>query len=759
MSSVDPNGARPGADSIPDGTDDLRTRMKLRLAQNKAHAERDKASRPPPAGASVSATVSTSPGVSPGVSAGVSAGVRDRPASSGVSQMVWNSVLDSLSAPSAAPAQPAEPAPAVAAQPVVVAEPVVVPGPVVVAEPVVVAQPVVVAEPVVVADPVVDAETVLVTPAVPAPVESTTSSAETGEQQAIADLFKEPAPASDFGPIVPAMPVLAPPSRAVTPPRTNPAAHVDETVIAGTAAVMTKKQAKQAAKAAKGGKGATNTLGPRPGPATMMAMQQRKKRHPIRAFLTFVLVVALLGGAAFAGWYKFLRHHAAWSNELRPAAAFVEQTVHRSFDKTVPVKVLSVPEYEVKLGLAVLDRLAGTASASGTTAASGTAGASGTAADGSAAGTTSGPDMSLLAVRAIGLIGADLQPTAVGHLVAASSPSFYSTTDHTIYRLAGDSSVFQVSLIRSMTAALLDQDLDIGTVVRGLTDAQRTGFQAMLDGVVARVVDAKFRADPATADSYTFELQTRRTEAGIVDGALPVYLAGSVTSADNGVSGYMDAPAEDPLRGLNPPLSDAPVFDPTRDPTAEPATIAGVDGGEPRVLGVAFWFEALVPVLGAGDARHAALLWNGDRSVTSLRGTQACLSSTVATATADDAAALLGLIGRWVQSRPASAGATVTAGTNIDQATVDVVVCEPTEGVVPPTASVDDLASFFVQPDTERALLQRVGELGAPLTPNTTACVIAAYRNGSIPGFTTGAADPAIVTALTNVVTFCRAGE
>ena len=724
MSSVDQNGARPGAASIPDGTDDLRTRMKLRLAQNKANAERDKALRPTPGSAPVSAPVSAS--------LGVSAGVRDRPASNGVSQMVWNSVLDSLSAPSAAPA--AGPA----AIPASIARPVEASAPAATAEsaPAVAAQPVV-AESVIVAEPVP-------TPVVPAPADSAPVASATDEQQAIADLFKEPAPATDFGPIVPTMPVLAPP-RAATPPRANPSALVDETAIAGTAAAVSKKQAKQAAKAANSGKGATSSLAPRPVPATMMALQHRKKRHPIRAFLTFVLVVALLGGAGFAGWYKFLRHRAVWSNELRPTATFVEQTVHRSFDKTVPVKVLSVPEYEVKLGLAVLDRLAGTAAASATVA------------DGTAADTTPGTDTSLLAVRAVGLIGTDLQPTAVGHLVAASSPSFYSTTDRTIYRLAGDGSVFQVSLIRSMTAALLDQDLDIGSVVRGLTDAQRAGFQAMLDGVVARVVDAKFRADPASEDSYTFELQTRRTDAGIVDGGLPVYLAGMVTSADIGVGGYTGAPAEDPLRGLAPPPSDAPVFDPTRVPTDEPTTIPGAaDGGEPRVLGVEFWFAALVPALGAGDARNAALLWTGDRSVTSLRGDQACLSSTIATATADDAGALLGLLGRWVQSRPASAGATVTAGTNAEQPSVDVLVCEPTEGVVPPTAAVDDLASFFVQPATERALLQRVGELGLQPTPTTSACVVAAYRNGSIPGFTAGAADPAIITALTNVVTFCR---
>ena len=507
-------------------------------------------------------------------------------------------------------------------------------------------------------------------------------------------------------------------------------------------------------KQGKRGKAAAAAAG-RPLPPTMLAMQQRKKRHPFRSFLTFVLVLGLLGGAGFAGWYKFLRHHAIWSNELRPTAAFVEQTVHRSFDKTVPVKLLSTPEYEVKLGLAVIDRLAGTAAAPAVDATSSAKGAA------PAAATTAGPDSSLLALRAVSLIGANSQPTEMGHLVAATSPSFYSMSDRTIYRLAGDSTVGQVSLIRSMTTALLDQDLDIASISSKLTDSQRAGFQAMLDGVVAQVVAAKFRADPSLEGNYTFELQTRRTAAGVADGMLPVYLSAVVTSTDVGVFGYAGAPADDPLRNLAAPPSDAAVFDPTRDPAAAPTTVSTTTAGATaasagRVLGVEFWFDALVPVLGAAEARSAALLWTGEHSETTSVGSRACLSSTIGTATTADGTALSALLTRWAQAMPASANAVITPGTDAAHPSVAVSVCEPTEGVVAPTAAITDLASFFTQPDTERALLARVRALGEPSTPAVNACVVAAYRNGSIPGFTAGVADPAIVTALTNVVTFCR---
>lgn len=732
MSSAGQSGARPGSDSIPDGTDDLRTRMKLRLAQNKAHAERESAARVVPI-SSPSSSFTTAPPVT--------TGLRERPTGGGVSQMVWNSVLDSLSAPStqgtASPVVPVVPAsapvdPAAAAVVAEAAAPELVMPDVVVAP----ATPVVNATPVVTATPAAQTQTQT----------QTQPQTVADEQEAIADLFKPAEAVPDFGPIVPAMPVLAPPSRNITPPRPN-APIMPEEVVAVAAAAPSKKEAKRAKSAKSDASRPGMPMSP-----TMMAMQHRKKRHPFRSFLTFVLVLGLLGGAGFAGWYKFLRHRAVWSNELRPTAAFVEQTVHRSFDKAVPVKVLSAPEYEVKLGLDVLDRIAGTA------------GASASAADSSqAAATTTGPDLSLLAVRAVGLVGADVEPTEVGRLVSASSPTFYSSADHTIYRLGGDSTVVQVSLIRSMTAALLDQDVDVSSVVSKLDDSQRAGFDAMLDGVVAQVVAAKFRADPTVEDSYAFDLQTRRTDAGIIDGMLPVYLSRVVTSADVGVFGYAGAAADDPLRNLAAPPSDAPVFDPTRDAAAKPATAVpaagtGTDAASTgRVLGVEFWFDALVPVLGAADARSAALLWTGDQSLTTLVDSRACLTSTIATATPETAATLAGLLGRWAQSIPASTNAAITPGTDAAQPSVAVSVCEPTEGVaVPPTAALDDLASFFTQPDIERALLARVGDLGLQPTPATNACVVAAYRNGSIPGFTTGAADPTIITALTNVVTFCR---
>ena len=697
MSSTGLTGARPGSEPIPDGTDDLRTRMKLRLAQNKAHAERESAARPVP----VASSFTTAPPVS--------SGVRERPTGNGVSQMVWNSVLDSISTPAAAPTSaPVAPAPRSAPRPATVE---VLPVEVLPVEAAAV-------------------EAAPVAPVLPAAVDAE-------EQEAIAELFKEPAPTPDFGPIVPAMPVLAPPSRYVPPQRTITPSVEDE--LAPVVTVPSKKEAKRAAKSAP-------VPAAKPMPATMMALHQRKKRHPIRSFLTFVLVLGLLGGAGFAGWYKFLRHSAVWPSELRPTAAFVEQTVHRSFDKTVPVKALSVPEYEVKLGLSVLDQLGATA-----TTAPAAAGSTQPAA------TTPGPDLNLLAVRAVGLIGADLQPTEVGHLVAASSPSFYSAADHTIYRLAGDGPVLQVSLLRSMTAALLDQDLGVQTVMRTLTVSQQSGFQAMLDGVVAQVVAAKFRADPSVQDSYTFDLQTRRTDAGIVDGKLPVYLSKVVTSADVGVFGFAGVKADNPLQNLAPPVSDAPVFDPTRDIAAAPAKVPGSgDSQERRVLGVEFWFDALVPALGAGDARAAALLWTGDQSVSTLADSRACLSSTIATATAADATTLSGYLGRWVQSVPASAHAVITPGTDPAQPSVALSICEPTEAVVPPVAPLDDLASFFTQPDTERALLARVSDLGGESKPAINGCVVAAYRNGSLPGFTSGAADPVMVTALKNVVTFCR---
>ena len=80
-------------------------------------------------------------------------------------------------------------------------------------------------------------------------------------------------------------------------------------------------------------------------------------------------------------------------------------------------------------------------------------------------------------------------------------------------------------------------------------------------------------------------------------------------------------------------------------------------------------------------------------------------------------------------------------------------VSDPRPGVSGPTP---DLAAFFIRPATERAVLQRVGDLGLTPTPTSNACVVAAYRNGAVPDFSSDSADPGLVAALTNVVSFCR---
>ena len=59
-----------------------------------------------------------------------------------------------------------------------------------------------------------------------------------------------------------------------------------------------------------------------------------------------MIVMSLIGGAAYAGWYYFLRKKVEWPADVQPLATFVEDTTGRTFTELVPVTVLEVPDFE-----------------------------------------------------------------------------------------------------------------------------------------------------------------------------------------------------------------------------------------------------------------------------------------------------------------------------------------------------------------------------------------------------------------------------
>ncbi|MCU1399013.1 MAG: hypothetical protein JWN62_2122 [Acidimicrobiales bacterium] len=669
--SADGTGAdsfrRPDASVLP--ADDLRERMRLRLA-NQA---------PVP---------------------------RVEPDRAGVHELVWNSVLETLSvgstlleiapppvtfqrvAPPVSDTTPVEVIPeapdAFVAQEPVAAEPFVAAA----VEPVVV-------EPVAV-EPVVVEPAIVVAPAAAAPAAPTPTLA--------------PARDGDLAPIMPLMPVLAPRSRA-TPARVVPVGDEVVAIAVGSGSKASKRK------------------GPRV-VAPHHHKQLHRHGHPVRTLFRFVLVVGLLGGAGYAGWYKFVRKQIVWAEDVRPSATFVEHAVDGHFAQTVPVVTLPAPEYEVALGVNALSRLDPTNEA-----------------------------LDLLDFRAVGLLRGAPSAASVGHLLAPSTTAFYDGRTASIYRLDGATSTFQTGLLRALTVAIVDQHVHFTRTMTTLSASQRMGYWAMIDGAAAQVVAAKRLTDPTLAAVEATDLQARLDAAGVDQGDIPWYLSGIVGAADVADARSGATSSAGLLTGLVPPRNDAVFFDPAQSSgplVPAPAAPSVPPNGE--VLGMEFWYDAMVPTLGLDAARNAALLWTADDSSTSLVDGQACIRSTIRTATVETEAMFAQVLHDWAATRPASSAASVRPATDGTPSVV-LSMCEPTDGEqAAPSGSIVDMHVFFQRSATERAVLERVSELAAPGATVIPACVVAATRNGAIGNLDVLSTEPVQVTSLSNVAAFCKGG-
>jgi hypothetical protein len=482
-----------------------------------------------------------------------------------------------------------------------------------------------------------------------------------------------------------------------------------------------------------------------------------QKGHAIRTLFVFVIVIGLLAGAAYLGWHKYLRKSATWASDLQPTAAFVERTLHRSFATTVPVVALLPQDYQLEVTKNVLRRLYPNP----------TVGSDLGTGAGAAAGLTAGPAVDSLAMRAVGLVG-DTVPDAVGPILAARTTSFYDGAGKTIYRLDGTTALFQVDLIRSMSTALIDQDIDFSGASAKLSDAQRIGMFAVIDGIANQVVRAKFSATPSLEPSMVYELQ-KRMDGRLTDSPTPLYLFAYLSSYEQGAAGFTEAPADDPLAGLRIPSSDAPVFDPTRAdaapvdgsasaaaPTATAKRAPGssvAPSASTRSLGMEFWFEALVPTVGVESARQAALLWVGDSSNPSVLDGKACIASTITTADPAGQAKLLTVMTEWAATRPQTSVATAVVAATTG---VTISMCEPVDPLAVPEGKPDQMKTLFDHADGERAVLARARDLGLADTAAPRACFLTAFRSGSITNYDPASNAADMIAKMTNVILFCK---
>ncbi|MCX6542339.1 MAG: hypothetical protein NTX77_12160 [Actinobacteria bacterium] len=457
-------------------------------------------------------------------------------------------------------------------------------------------------------------------------------------------------------------------------------------------------------------------------PAEPVAPKKRK-RHPVRAFFSFLVVASLLGGAGFTSWYFLINKKVAWAQDVAPLATFVEETTHSKFIEDVPVTTLSVPEYEVKLGIDVLAR------------------------------SYSDADGRFGTLRAVGLVSGVPEPSMVGHIAAVAMTAFYSSTDKTIYRMDGRTPAFDLATLRALTVALVDQNLNWSKDLATLTDAQQVGIRAAVDGVGAEVVRAMFAKDPQLEALVAYEVQSRTAAVGIAAEARPTYLTAVLGSY---FFGAHTSPASKPdrlLADIVMPSSDAPMFDPSRSSSNAAVDVPPPNSGEgPRTLGMQFWYLALLPRIGATDARAAALTWAGDSAVTTTIQGRACLAATITTLDAAANSTMTSALQRWAQSLPISSSAVIS---NDPSTLIKVSVCEPTEPSTQVTGPAD-ATLLYSAPMREQDIGENLIRMGLPETQGPWSCAIAVLRTGGLANFVEGSTDPLQAEAMSNVLSYCK---
>jgi len=335
--------------------------------------------------------------------------------------------------------------------------------------------------------------------------------------------------------------------------------------------------------------------------------------------------------------------------------------------------------------------------------------------------------------------------------------SFYDPSDSVIYRLDGTSPLFEYAMVRALSTALVDQQIAWSKDYDTLTDSQQVGLLALVNGVSEDVADSRIESERNSREAASLELISRWQAVGFNIDEAPAYVVIAMLRDELHASRYPVPPADDPLDGLvissAMPLSDAVVFDVTRDLLTAPITVPppGTSGLTPRTLGMQFWYEAMVPALGPEAARSAALLWAGDASVVTMVNNFAGINANIATASDADQAAMASALMQWGLSRPASSMAVVAGQPGH---ITSVAMCEPGEGGTDAVGGraimqLHSLAS--AEAEVARGLLT----IGLPDTPTAWNCAVLARRSGALTDFQPDTVDPALISSMNDVVKFC----
>ena len=415
--------------------------------------------------------------------------------------------------------------------------------------------------------------------------------------------------------------------------------------------------------------------------------RRKQKRRMLRSIMTFVLLLGLLAGGAFAA-KKYLLQPETWTVEMKPLADEVAAARGLEFKVAVKVTPLPVADYAARLG----------------------------------ASTVGKPAESAPTWRALGLLNGELDLEAVGRQALNESPAFYDPASKTIY-LSDDLVTYEhlhhFALHRALTVALLDQQFSWSTRAATASPAAALAIRATIDGdalAVANSLAAKHEPDQLAPELSAFV-------QGHANTVSPSQYAASVA----GRAGAAMLPTIMPMLTTPAALTALEQATPSSDAAFDIARPDATVASPPGTQGMMFWYYVLASRIDDGQALSAAVRWTADSLTTSMGSVSHCVEATVAAADVDSASVLLGAFQAWAAT--AAAESTTTA-VLIEGNQVAIRACDPGATITSPLPI--KVPVLFGGAAVERALVQAATTAAGTAKLDAACLVNAARQRGTI---------------------------
>ena len=377
-------------------------------------------------------------------------------------------------------------------------------------------------------------------------------------------------------------------------------------------------------------------------PTTFTPVTRRKKKGGFARFATFLVFVAMLGGAAYAGKYYFLDKR--WEGDVKALAGEVEAARGLTFDHAITVTTLPMTEYSSRLVTASFGLTEAELEAE--------------------AGTW----------RALGVLDGTLDLDQVGGSALPDSPAFYDPASESIFVADGlPENLYRFAMHRALALALLDQEFGWSDSIKGLSPAIARGTLAFYDG------DALATAVGMESPSQRTDIALERYELIVSSeiGASSAPFASTVVGRLGvALRPYFESVTIEGRATLVPasPISDGQALDLRR------LAAGAVESPNQAAQGMLFWYHALASRIDENTAWTAALAWQDDEMSVVSSPSGSCV---VANIQVDQASLeeVNSAFQSWAAASPAESGTTVTMTGSSSAMQLQINACDPGPGV------------------------------------------------------------------------------